>query len=86
MGSKQIKGMFIECRQQRFVGTAFAVVEAAFSFFVQREGVPWHAVKFHQAPLGVALEALNPVDADIAPGGFVFAVIDPKVFVKAVIR
>ena len=45
--------------------------------------MPTHTVKFRQAPLGVTLEALNPVDANIVPGGFVFDGIDLKMFVKA---
>ena len=76
--------MFVKQGWQRFVDTAVAIVKAVFSFFqVHKEGVSGHTIEFHQTPLGIAPEAFNPVDVGIAPGKLIFAVVDPKVFVKA---
>ena len=75
--------MLVKRRQQCFVDTAMAIVKAVSSFFqVHKEGAPGHTAEFHQMPIGVALEASNPVDIGIASGKLIFAVVGLKVFVK----
>ena len=61
-----------------------AIVKAVFSFLqVQIKGAPRHTIEFHQTPFGITPEAFNPVDMGVTPGKLIFAVVDPKMLVKA---
>ena len=47
------------------------------------KGSPRHILKRYQTPVGIATEAFNTLDMGVTHGKFIFAVVGPKMLVKA---